>query len=50
MKKSKSQDNPFDICNSFGRLLSFGMPTEREVNTNFYDAMHFINTMEVQDP
>jgi hypothetical protein len=50
MKRSKSELNPFDLCNSFGRLLSFGVPNESDLNKDFYDAMHFVNTLEIDDP
>ena len=46
----RSQSSPFDICTSFGRLLTFGMPNEKDMNRDFYDAMHFVNTLEVNNP
>lgn len=48
MKRSKTSN--FDLCTSFGRLLSFGLPNESEMNKDFYDAMHFVNTLKVNDP
>ena len=48
MNRSKSSN--LDICSSFGRLLSFGLPNESELNRDFYDNMHFVNTLEINDP
>ena len=49
MKRSKSS---FDVCSEFGKILSFGelLPNERQLNSSAYSNIHFMNTLEVQDP